>query len=68
MKAYRVEFLKTDKKYLLVNIEADSKKEATALAKALPESDFEEKESVSSHDWKAKKGWSFFDMFKSLFK
>ena len=68
MKAYRVEFLKTDKKYLLVNIEADSKKEAIALAKALPESDFEEKESVSSHDWKANKDWSFFDMFKSLFR
>ena len=68
MKAYRVEFLKTDKNYLLVNIEADSKKEAIALAKALPESDFEEKESVSSYDWKANKGWSFFDMFKSLFR
>lgn len=67
MKTYRVEFLKTEKKYLLVNIEADSKKEAIDLAKALPESDFEEKESVSSHDWKANKGWSFVDMFKSLF-
>ena len=67
MKTYRVEFLKTEKKYLLVNIEAASKKEAIDLAKALPESDFEEKESVSSHDWKANKDWSFLGMFKSLF-
>ena len=67
MKTYRVEFLKTEKKYLLVNIEADSKKEAIDLAKVLPESDFEEKESVSSHDWKANKDWSFLGMFKSLF-
>ena len=67
MKTYRVEFLKTEKKYLSANIEADSKKEAIDLAKSLPESDFEEKESVSSHDWKASKDWSFISALKSLF-
>tara|TARA_Y100000592_G_C5476833_1_gene322768 strand:+ start:3701 stop:3907 length:207 start_codon:yes stop_codon:yes gene_type:complete len=67
MKNYRVEFMKTDKKYLLVNIEADSKREAIELAKNLSESDFEEKESVSSHDWKVNKDWSFMSALKSLF-
>ena len=64
---YKVEFMKTEKKYLAVNVCAATKQEAIEKAKVLSDDDFEEKESVSSHDWKANKEWSFLDMFKSLF-
>ena len=63
MKTYKVEFVKIDKQYTSIFVDAKSRKEALALARSMQLEDLEETESRQAMEWKVKRSWSFWDLF-----
>jgi predicted nucleic acid-binding protein len=63
MKTYKVEFVKIDKRYTSILVDAESRKEALALARSIQLEDIEESESQQAMEWKVKRNWSFWDFF-----
>ncbi len=63
MKTYRIEFVKVDKQYATVIINADNRSAALEIAKGMKEEDFDETETSQGKEWRVKKDWSFLDLF-----
>lgn len=62
MKTYKIEFVKIEKQYATVIIDADSRKAALEIAKGIKVEDFDETESIQGKEWRVKKDWSFLDL------
>jgi len=62
MKTYKIEFVKIDKQYATVIIDADSRKAALEIAKGMKVEDFDETEAIQGREWRAKKDWSLLDL------
>ena len=62
MKTYKIEFVKVDKQYATVTINADSKKAALEIAKGIKVEDFDETEAIQGKEWRVKKDWSLLDL------
>ena len=63
MKTYKIEFVKVEKQYATVIVDADSRKAALEIAKGIKIEDFDETEAVQGKEWKVKTDWSFLDFF-----
>jgi len=63
MKTYKVEFLKIDKRYKSVLVNAESRKAAIAMARDMRDEDFDETETVQATECKTRKIWRFWDLF-----
>ena len=62
MKTYKIEFVKVDKQYASVIVDADSRRAALEIAKGMKEEDFDETEAVQGKEWRVKKDWSLLDL------
>ena len=62
MKTYKIEFVKVDKQYATVIVNADSRSAALEIAKGMKVEDFDETESIQGKEWRVKKDWSFLDL------
>jgi len=68
MKTYKIEYVRVDKKYASVVVEADSKKQAIEKAKSIEWEEFDETETGLHTSWEVKKQWCFFKFVIGLFK
>ena len=55
MKTYKIEFVKVDKQYASVIVDADSRRAALEIAKGMKEEDFDETEAIQGKEWRVKK-------------
>ena len=62
MKTYKIEFVKVDKQYASVIVDADSRRAAIEIAKGMKQEDFDETEAMQAKEWKVKKDWNLLDL------
>ena len=62
MKTYKIEFVKVDKQYASMTVDAESRRAAIEIAKGMKQEDFDETEAMQAKEWKVKKDWNLLDL------
>ena len=68
MKPYKVEFVRVEKKYASIIVDAENKRKAIEKARSIEWEEFEETETGLHTSWEVKGQWCFFKSIIGLFK
>ncbi len=68
MKPYKVEFIRVDKKYASIVVDAESKRQAIEKAKSIEWEEFDDTETGLRTSWEVRKQWDVFKFIFNIFK